>query len=519
MKKLFSVLTFIFCQNSLANPLAEMSTVDSAKAVIAINDWIEGPRAEVNIFLQFFVRNEWEKALYQWKAATNSQYRRSDKGKAIYGYLLFKNNLKISGLENLLEANPTSLPPKLIELWKAEVSNAENSWVYVNADWSSGWSNVFGLPAEIKVKAKKLRGESFDKEVYSLSQKVKAGTWEKAWLDWQLVLNRALSDKAGEASKILKGLMSAPNNPISADNMNITAARLLYQEGYLDAAQDFYEKVPKSSDFWFEAQEEIGWIYIRQGRPQDTLAVTQTLMPDTFAKQVGPEALFLRSLALLKVCDYPEVVRVVEIFKERFKTRVQNLNKVVKNSDLPEINSFMDKSVQEELKFENLSSGAADLMPRYSTRDEVLKFLVKAQSLLAEESKLADQIYYRSITGGTDKVGLEGRIKEFQQEIQTRSRKVRGLAMTRIQELASQELAEIKTMLDKFHIVEAELIQQISASEKIIQASSQKIEKKEGSTVKSSRDGMKYPFEEEEIWFDELANYKVDIKKGCQAKR
>jgi hypothetical protein len=79
-------------------------------------------------------------------------------------------------------------------------------------------------------------------------------------------------------------------------------------------------------------------------------------------------------------------------------------------------------------------------------------------------------------------------------------------------------VAEIKATVDRLHIVEAELMQQLSRSEKIISQSSQSADKKLGSTGSKAKDAETYRFDGE-LWFDEIADMKVDLKKSCQAKR
>jgi hypothetical protein len=80
-------------------------------------------------------------------------------------------------------------------------------------------------------------------------------------------------------------------------------------------------------------------------------------------------------------------------------------------------------------------------------------------------------------------------------------------------------VAETKEILRKMHIVEAELIQQVSLAERVAkQTKGLNIPEKRGSTGAKGTDVLKFKAENE-IWFDEISNYKVDVKNGCHGRK
>ena len=312
--------------------------------------------------------------------------------------------------------------------------------------------------------------------------------------------------------------MKAPNNPVGQDLMTVTAARLLYQNGFLDAAIKYYGQVQKSSDYWFDAQEEQGWAYIRKGEPQNTLAVTKTLTRPEFTSQTGPEPMFLHSLAELKVCDYPEVVTTLNQFRERFKTRAKDLMALSETSENKDVEDYINRAKKENVTLEKLGKNATRL-PRFITRDEVLKQAIETQKALESEAKTASELYARSLTGGTAQVGFQGRIEEFRKSVDVRALDARATTQARVKTLASEEVNEIAQILQKLHIVEAEVLEQLSMTNRVVDATSNmKTQQREGTTGSKAKDRLTFPAEQE-TWFDELANYKVDIKKGCQSAK
>jgi tetratricopeptide (TPR) repeat protein len=508
--------------NILGNGAAPSSQKAKTQDASELRKVLKNPTAEQNIFLTFFDKGDYEKSLYQWPTAFDgTAFAKTASGKALNALLLYKNGIKITALESLLAIeNPDAIAPAISKMWVEAAPVGDPTWSLVQvAKWNPKWSDVFGTAAEIRVRSRQTYGSDQIAALKELIKKTQVDTTERAWLSWQLVLALSTGDDAGTAAKALAVLMKAPNNPVSQDLMTVTAARLLYQNGFLDAAIKYYQKVPKSSDYWFDAQEEAGWSYIRKGEPQNTIAITKTLTVPAFTSQIGPEPLFLRSLAELKVCDYPAVVATLNTFRDRFKTRAKELMAISDTSENKDVEAYIARAKKETMTLAKLGK-LANKLPRFVTRDEVLAQAVATQNALEKEAKTAGDLYARSLSGGTGKVGFQGRLEEFRKAVDARALEARASTYNRVKSLASEEVNEIAQILQKLHIVEAEVLEQISVSNRVADATAaQKASVKEGTTGSHAKDRITFPAEQE-TWFDELANYKVDIKKGCpSAKR
>ncbi|CAN5563351.1 hypothetical protein BH10BDE1_BH10BDE1_29220 [soil metagenome] len=475
--------------------------------------------AEQNIFLQFFDKGEFDKALYQWPAAFDeSAFAKTPSGKALNALVLFKNGIQVSSLEMLLSIeDPKKIDEYILQKWREVAPDNAPVWASINtATWNKAWTDVFGIGAEVRVRGRQVYTADQAELVKELIKKTQIDTRERAWLSWQLVIALAQGEDAGLAGKALAVLMKAPNNPVSQDLMTMTAARLLFQNGFLDAATKYYSRIGKSSDYWFDAQEEIAWAQIRKGEPQNAIALTKTLVAPAFASQVGPEAFFLRSLSQLKVCDYPAVVATLNEFRERFKPRATELKKLAESANTPVVARLIDRLKKGPAKLTDLGKDAA-LLPRFVTRDSTLLQNVLTEKALEGEAKLAGELYARSLSGGTAQVGFQARLEGFKKAVDSRAQAARSATYGRVKSLADEELIEISGMLQKLHIVEAELIQQISVADRVISATQGRAaQQKTGTTGGQARDKVWFPVEGE-TWFDEYSNYKVDIKKGCAA--
>lgn len=479
---------------------------------------VSQPTAEQTIFFQFLEKGEVKKALYQWASAfEGTSFERSDSGRALYGYLLFKNGLEITGIESLFMANPKGVNKKLIRLWQGLMQTNEALWKLTDVKWSAAWTDVFGISAEVMVTARRFDSEPSIAELESLLRRTTSNTWERSWTEWRYITTLLMQDEIVKAAKLLKHLQGVKQgNPVSENLMNLTAARMLYQKGYLNQAIRYYKKVEKGTDYWFEALEEMGWAQLRLGRPQDTLAYTQTLLVDDFQADVGPETFYLASLANLKVCDYAEVAKVLKTFRQRFRSKAAKLLALKEKPETTATKKLFSTLAKGRTTMTALGASGTEL-PRYSTRDENLFYLVQREDKMSEEANKAKELYSRSLSEGTAQVGFQAKMEKFRNAIQGRARNSYTAALNRMKELAKNEVNEISEVLKKMQIVEAELIQQLALSERVIKDSQQTQAKvKTGSTGSEARDTLTFPFNGE-IWFDELNNYKIDIAGGCQA--
>ena len=477
---------------------------------------------EINIFLSFLDQNKWDKALYQWYSAfTDTSFEDSSTGRALFAYLLIKNNLLVNGVEHLFFApQPRAIDKELTKQIRSLLPVDSSVWSQAHIRWQTAWTDLFGTDIEIKVLSYQIYDPGNQELIFRLLKKTKSNTRARAWIEWQMAVSLALNGDVAKSAKVLAHLLRDEQGVVSKDLLTLTAARLLFEQGYLDASIKYYDKIPKNSEYWFVAQEEKAWTYIRKGEPQNTMAISKTLMLPEFAPQVGPEVVFLKSLAELKVCDYPQVVKSIREYKDRFKLRSQNLLEIEEKGLTPATRFLISNLKEGKVKLLKLG-GHASKLPRYVSRDEVLLSLVQRQKALAKEAKIAGEIYARSLPGGTAQVGFQAGLEEFKISTEKRSEMALNASISLIKKRAKEELQEIEKILRKMHIVEAELIQQVSIADRVVSATNKSAREediKNGTIKVAGRYDLKFPFVGE-TWFDELSNYNVDIKKGCQARK
>ena len=475
--------------------------------------------AEQNIFIDFFEKGDLEKALYQWSSAFDeSEFAKTQNGRALYALVLFKNGFPVYGLERLLAIEePDAIAEILKKWWDDAAPEKHQAWSHLDPSaWNEKWVPLFGPLVDVRIRSRKVFGPEHKSEIAELIKRSPKNSLERSWLEWQSVLQQGIEGDSGGAARSLSNLMKAKPNPVDEDLLTLTAARMLYQNGFLDAAIKYYEKVPKKSEDWFDAQEEMSWAMLRKGEPQNALAITRTLMNPAFVNLIGPESVFVHAVAHLKVCDYPEVGKTFDVFRDRFRKRAKNLSELSENPQTPAALTLLNRLKQGPVAAKTLGADAAGL-PRFSSRDEFLARNARSEAVLDAEAAKFGEMYARSLSQGTSKIGFQAKLELLRKEIEGRARAARSASLGRIKTLAQDELIEIETILKKMHIVEAEILQQVSLADRVAKATEKSVPmEKKGTTGSRIRDRLIWP-NESETWFDELASYQVDLKKGCQS--
>ena len=347
MRKLFFLTLVLISLGSLGD---EKSTNSSSKGALArqagsipsltqvLGQSLGPMTAEKKAFLDFLEEEDWGKALIQWQRLFGGNSP-SPMEQGLWAYLLVQNGMPVNGLEQLFSVSQPrrTLGKGFLRNIGALLPVDHPAWSQAHIKWNSEWVDIFGPESLTRGGAfQGVEGVGEQGRVFSLLKRVQLHPKERDQMSWQRALNLVLEERVSEASKILSRLLKRKSNFSGRDVMNITVARLLFGKGRFEASIRHYNQVPESSPHWFVSQEEKAWAYMKKGEPQNTLAVLRTLMTPEFASQVGPDGIFLTSLASLKVCDYPQVARSVREYRARFKPKAQKLLELGRKGGLPE---------------------------------------------------------------------------------------------------------------------------------------------------------------------------------------
>lgn len=249
-----------------------------------------------------------------------------------------------------------------------------------------------------------------------------------------------------------------------SDKKLMENARLAYEKGKLDHALELYEKVPQSSDFWIEALEEKAWTHLRKGENDRALALVTTITSDLLSPQVGPEPYFLKSLIEYRLCNIRGVFETFELFKKRYRSRQESL---------------------EKLKATNSNESAAKAL------EILMANKAKVASLKADDFGMNVQYlpryFYRDLTiQAAASTGSESRITQ------------------RLSQLAEDDIKEIDLTLQKMHLLESQVVQQVFAYNKQLQ------EKRSAEFTPHDRNVLVFPHKGKgDLWLDEIDNFEA----------
>lgn len=281
--------------------------------------------------------------------------------------------------------------------------------------------------------------------------------------DWKRVVKSAQKNKVGKAIDSLQRILDRDKTTRSEGLLLLTAGRLFYQHGLLDEAIKYYSMVPATSPYYVDATEEQAWAYARKKDYGRALGKLETAMVPMFAHQLNPESYFLKTLIQVRVCNYNGAVKTIDQFKKRYDRKIDELTAIVRTG-------------------------------RNGTSEAILASLASGET---RPGKMRVNLNYVP-----RHVLQDARVLSYGKK-PTPWRKNR--ARKRIKRLARQDIAELKKVVKKLKIAEAEVLQRVHMTHQAKDAGSKSYSDKQVVFAKSS-----------EIWIDEIDKYQVQASQ-CES--
>ncbi len=177
-----------------------------------------------------------------------------------------------------------------------------------------------------------------------------------------------LRGAAGIMKRHLEPGIEASRDPIGLSNHYLQVARLLYQAGALDGAEQFYERIPNKSPDYLKAREELLWVRLRQGNLTklrgDLMSFDTGLFKDIFA----PDAYVVRAISSLKLCYYDKVQESLTEFVESNRAWAKTIDTNLKsdNPAIPEPKDEYTLSSEQSLKLRDKEIARLDVLGKES---------------------------------------------------------------------------------------------------------------------------------------------------------
>ncbi|MCB0368014.1 MAG: hypothetical protein KDD45_00900 [Bdellovibrionales bacterium] len=263
--------------------------------------------------------------------------------------------------------------------------------------------------------------------------------------------------------------LGSENNKVS-DKLVLDQARHYYDKGQLDNAIKFYSKISASSDFWLESIEERAWAYTRQGNYEKALADLHSITSSVWEPQVGPETYMLSTFVSLKICAYKDVIKKIKTFKKVMLPRIDNLESLKSQAMNEELWQKLLELKTKKVTLMGLGKDA-DKLPRYFYRDKKLLQFIKSNR--------------------------------------------KNLALTRLKDLAQNDLDEISLNLKKMKVIDVQLMQTVLTMDKELNEKNKKLK-----FSKIDKDNsVSFPVTDDEVWIDEVGQFQVKADACPFSKR
>ncbi|KHD87045.1 MAG: hypothetical protein OM95_16605 [Bdellovibrio sp. ArHS] len=322
----------------------------------------------------------------------------------------------------------------------------------------------------------------------SAQERLSVKDWAQSWSDKASKKNIPFS--TADLEKKALGSCSDCDNKDA-----LTNGRKLFAKGQFDEAIRTYNQIPRGNTYWLSSVEEKGWAYFRQENYEKALAQTKTLLAPQFAEISNSEAFLLQSLTQLKICDYKGVFETHQIFKEKQKKRILEVQQLAQSGWNEALTQVLKKADKFPLTLDDMG-GAVQRLPLLIYKD--VEFQKQALRFKASERALA--------------MVDSSRVKDQLEKANTQS----FLALKkRVQELAQEETNENFNVIQKLNLVEVEAIQRVHTDMELADSMYKK------SQFEKVGDDKLVFMDDGRPWIDELDKFEVAAKtcaKGIRRK-
>ena len=460
---------------------------------IGIGSIFKSKNKKQTYFLEAIKNKDYASAFNLWKKhIESSSFSRTSSGKALYGFLLFKNNFPILGLSQLFyQSRPQKIHSSVYNLWNKEINFKHPAWDYFIYSSSNRWNAINDKNVLFKIGSKKPFDIKNKERIKYLLSLPTSDSIDKFSLEWQMALTTIKEKDRIVSTQILDWLVKK-STAKQKDKVHLTIARLLNAIGEQEASLFYYQKVGKQVPFWISAQEEQAWIYYRRGDYGKAFQSTASLLHPSLKESLSPYGILILSLSKLKYCDYQGVLESLNYFKNRFSVKYNSLKKITSNPS----------PVIDELKKYHVSQNkiANPQWPSFIERNITLR----DQLLLLDFIKRNDSVAF-------------GSTPSIKKEISQITKQIEKFVGMRIKKSAQKEVSQINEALKWIPLVEIDALYRVYGfhnknSKSLFRSDQKKL------TDLTNKKFIFFPYEKDEIWRDELGQYKSLHNESCPEK-
>lgn len=309
-------------------------------------------------------------------------------------------------------------------------------------------------------------------------------------------------DLAGAAQVLkheLEPVLEARGDALALSAHHLQVARLLYQAGALDGAEDYYRRVPAGAPQFLKAREELTWTLLRKNEVGKLRGELATLSTGVFTETFQPEVFLVRAISNLKLCYYEEVRKDFSAFQSVNGQWAKKIDQALQAGAPPRPEWVDEFGLRAEKSFQARSSEAARL-------SELAKVSIQAVLPAVGEQKHWVRLRDRMLQA-RDRLA-QNRDSEFRRQWLSRRQvleeAIRKMAFVKV-ELGSQ-LRELSRLENRGQVADSV---QSSAAAALKQAAPVVPQSSAGAVQVYPQDG--------ELWPDELFRLQSVARERCLA--
>jgi len=271
-------------------------------------------------------------------------------------------------------------------------------------------------------------------------------------------------------------------------------ARAFYSQGDWEQSREYYEKVPRFSDDWYDAMFESGWAYFQRAEFGKALGMVHSIQAPYFDDRYRAESWVLKSTTYFQLCHFDRSRKSLDWFFQLYEPLSEQLKPLLEgeltDAEMVEIVERADPKLPPEIRGQIFSNR------RFK------KFLRIVRSVEAELAKAEKQFP----EGGFKAVLLELIKDQRDQWLALSGRLVR--------DQLRREEAFLDDFLNQARIIKFETA---DAERKMLEAGK---DITKGPRAKGPRPHVpnaryQYWAFQNEYWIDELGYYEHSIKNEC----
>jgi tetratricopeptide (TPR) repeat protein len=158
--------------------------------------------------------------------------------------------------------------------------------------------------------------------------------------------------KQGDHFKTIENLQKFVDDPKIPYNLgryidlaHVFLARAHYSVGQYDVAGDELKRVRKKSNFLAETLQELSWSYLMNEKYPEAIGTAMNLEAGGLRHTFAPEAPMVMAMATNELCQYPDSVRSIKVFRKNYESSYRWLSNWVK-ADQGDSSNLYETSVK-----------------------------------------------------------------------------------------------------------------------------------------------------------------------------